>query len=67
MIICEVASTVYGVLPYLFTQFKGLRNLPKDHAPLKAKAKNRWYVPDPKKNMDVETFRNKRLLEEFWS
>jgi hypothetical protein len=30
------------VLPYLSTQFKELRNLPKDHAPLKAKAKNRW-------------------------
>ena len=34
---------------------------------MKAKAKNRWYVPDPKKNVDVETLRNKRLLEEFWS
>jgi len=52
---------------YLSTQFKELRNLPKDHAQLKAKAKSRWYVPDPKKNVDVETLRNKRLLEEFWS
>jgi hypothetical protein len=43
-----------------------LRNLPKDHPQLKAKAKNRWYIPDPKKNVDVETLRNKRLLEEFW-
>jgi hypothetical protein len=38
----EAASTVYGVLPYLSTQFKEWRNLPKDHAPLKAKARNRW-------------------------
>jgi DNA modification methylase/DNA-directed RNA polymerase subunit RPC12/RpoP len=52
---------------YLSTQFKELRNLTKDHAHLKAKAKERWYVPDPKKNVDVETLRNKRLLEEFWS
>jgi hypothetical protein len=60
----EVPSQIHS---YLSTQFKELRNLPKDHAQLKAKAKNRWYVPDPKKNVDVETLRNKRLLEEFWS
>jgi hypothetical protein len=34
--ISEGASTGYGVLPHLCTQFKELRNLPKDHAPLKA-------------------------------
>jgi DNA modification methylase len=60
----EVPSQVHS---YLSTQFKELRNLPKDHANLRTKAKNRWYVPDPKKNVDVETVRNKRLLEEFWS
>ena len=60
----EVPSQIHS---YLSTQFKELRNLPKDAAPLKNKAKNRWYVPDPKKNVDVETLRNKRLLEEFWS
>lgn len=60
----EVPSQIHS---YLSTQFKELRNLPKDHAQLKAKAKNRWFVPDPKKNVDVETLRNKRLLEEFWS
>lgn len=60
----EVPSQIHA---YLSTQFKDLRNLPKDHPQLKAKAKNRWYVPDPKKNVDVETLRNKRLLEEFWS
>ena len=52
---------------YLSTQFKEFRNLPKDPAQLKAEAKNRWYVPDPKKNVDVETLRNNRLLEESWS
>jgi hypothetical protein len=42
VIIGEAASPGYGVLPYLSTQFKEWRNLPKDHAPLKAKARNRW-------------------------
>jgi hypothetical protein len=60
----EVPSQIHA---YLSTQFKELRNLPKDSAQLKNKAKNRWYVPDPKKNVDVESLRNKRLLEEFWS
>jgi 16S rRNA G966 N2-methylase RsmD len=60
----DVPSQIHS---YLSSQFKELRNLSKDHAQLKAKAKNRWYVPDPKKNVDVETLRNKRLLEEFWS
>ena len=60
----EVPSQIHA---YLSTQFKELRNLPKDSPQLKNKAKNRWYVPDPKKNVDVETLRNKRLLEEFWS
>ena len=60
----EVPSQVHS---YLSTQFKELRNLAKDHPQLKAKAKNRWYVPDPKKNVDVETIRNRRLLAEFWT
>jgi hypothetical protein len=60
----EVPSQIHS---YISTQFKDLRNLPKDHPQLQAKAKSRWYVPDPKKNVDVETLRNKRLLEEFWS
>lgn len=60
----EVPSQIHS---YLSTQFKELRNLAKDHAQLRQKAKDRWYVPDPKKNVDVETLRNKRLLEEFWS
>jgi hypothetical protein len=60
----DVPSQIHA---YLSTQFNELRNLPKDATPLKNKAKNRWYVPDPKKNVDVETLRNKRLLEEFWT
>lgn len=33
---------------------------------LQFRAKDRWYVPDPSKAVDVEAIRNKRLLQEFW-
>ncbi|MDD2302581.1 MAG: DNA methylase, partial [Eubacteriales bacterium] len=52
---------------YLSTNFKDLRNLQSDHALLRDKARERWFVPDPRKNADVEQLREKRLLEEFWS
>lgn len=52
---------------YLSTNFKELRNLPANHAMLRAKARDRWFVPDPRKNADVEQLREKRLLEEFWA
>jgi hypothetical protein len=60
----EVPSQIHS---YLSTQYKHLRNLPKNDKLLQNEGKNRWYVPDPKKNIDVETLRNKRLLEEFWT
>ena len=60
----EVPSQIHS---YLSTQFKELRNLAKDHSQLREKAKDRWYVPDPNKNLDVEKLRTKKLLEEFWS
>ena len=50
---------------YLSTNFKALRNLPKDHSTLRAKAKGRWYVPDPRKAADVEQRRTRALLREF--
>ena len=50
---------------YLSTNFKELRNLPKDHRGLRAKAKGRWYVPDPNKAVDVEKRRARVLLREF--
>jgi len=52
---------------YLSTNFKELRKLPADDPLLRSKAKDRWYVPDPRKNADVEKLREKRLLEEFWT
>ena len=42
----DVPSQIHG---YLSTDYHGLRKLEKDDPKLKAKAKDRWYVPDPKK------------------
>ena len=39
--------------------------LPKDHPALRAKARGRWYVPDPNKAADVEMRRTRILLREF--
>ena len=58
----HVPSQVHA---YLSTNFKELRNLPKDHAALRAKARDRWYVPDPNKAADVEKRRTRALLREF--
>ena len=58
----EVPSQIHG---YLSTNFKELRGLPKDHPALQAKAKDRWYVPDPNKAADVEMRRTRLLLREF--
>jgi hypothetical protein len=59
----EVPSQIHS---YLSTQNKDLRNLSKEDARLQARAKDRWFVPDPAKAVDVEAVRNKRLLQEFW-
>ncbi|MGJ0515479.1 MAG: DNA methyltransferase [Methylomicrobium sp.] len=50
---------------YLSTNWKELRNLPKDDQTLIAKARDRWYVPDPNKAGDLEKLREKALLKEF--
>jgi hypothetical protein len=50
---------------YLSTNFKDLRNLTKDDPALTAKAADRWYVPDPSKQIDLERLREKSLLTEF--
>ncbi|MCB5252404.1 MAG: hypothetical protein LHW51_05435 [Candidatus Cloacimonetes bacterium] len=50
---------------YLSTNWKELRNLSKDDPALKAKAKDRWYVPDPNKLADLEQMREKALIKEF--
>lgn len=58
----EVPSQIHS---YLSTNFKDLRNLPKDSPLLKSKAKDRWYVPDPNKAQDLEKIRDKALMKEF--
>ena len=58
----QVPSQIHS---YLSTNFKELRNLPKDSPFLRAKAKDRWYVPDPNKAADVEKRRARALLREF--
>ena len=58
----EVPSQIHS---YLSTNFKDVRNLSKDDPRLKAKAKGRWYVPDPRKEVDLEKIRHRALMREF--
>lgn len=58
----EVPSQIHS---YLSSNFKDMRNLEKDDPVLKAKANDRWYVPDPKKSGDLEQLRERALLREF--
>lgn len=58
----EVPNQIHS---YLSTNFKELRNLPKDDKSLRAKGKDRWYVPDPNKAGDLEKLRERSLLKEF--
>jgi 16S rRNA G966 N2-methylase RsmD/rubredoxin len=50
---------------YLSTNYKDLRELDKEDPALQRKAKDRWYVPDPNKQADLEKLREKSLLREF--
>jgi DNA modification methylase len=50
---------------YLSTNWKDMRNLAKDDPELVAKARDRWYVPDPNKAGDLEKLRERALLKEF--
>lgn len=58
----DVPSQIHN---YLSTNFHDLRNLEKSDPRLKAKAKDRWFVPDPTKAQDLEKKREKALLNEF--
>ena len=58
----DVPSQIHS---YLSTNHKDLRSLEKSAPALVAKAKNRWYVPDPNKAQDLEKKREKTLLKEF--
>ncbi|MBA7706575.1 hypothetical protein ES703_115429 [subsurface metagenome] len=58
----EVHSQIHS---YLSSNFKELRSLAKDDPTFKAKAKDRWYVPDPNKAGDLEKLRERALMREF--
>lgn len=58
----EVPSQIHS---YLSTNHKDLRSLDKSSPALVAKAKDRWYTPDPNKAFDLEKKREKALLKEF--
>lgn len=53
------------IASYLRKNYHDLRGLNNDNEKLKIKAKNRWYVPDPNKQADLEKLREKSLLREF--
>jgi hypothetical protein len=59
-----------GLLPpqihsYLSTNFKEMRNLKKDDVQLIRKAKDRWYVPNPEREEDLQKLRERDLLKQF--
>ena len=58
----DVPSQIHS---YLSTNHKDLRGLEKSNPRLVAKAKDRWFVPDPNKAQDLEKKREKALLKEF--
>ena len=57
-----VPSQIHG---YLSSNVKDLRNRDKHDIELRARAKDRWYVPDPGKAGDLEKLRERALLKEF--
>lgn len=50
---------------YLRRNYHDLRGLENSDEKMKDKALNRWYVPDPNKQADLEKLREKSLLREF--
>ena len=58
----DVPSQIHS---YLSSNFKELRKLTKENPSLKAKSKDRWYVPDPNKAGDLEKLRERALMREF--
>ena len=50
---------------YLSSNFKDLRNLDKENPQLVEKGRDRWYVPDPNKQADLDQVRDRALLKEF--
>jgi hypothetical protein len=53
------------IASYLRKNNKDLRGLENDDSKIKEKALNRWYVPNPNKQADLEKLRERSLLREF--
>lgn len=53
------------IASYLRRNYHDFRGLENSDAKMKDKALNRWYVPDPNKQADLEKLREKSLLREF--
>lgn len=53
------------IAAYLRKNYHDMRGLENQDDKLKSKAKNKWYVPDPNKQADLEKLREKSLLREF--
>ena len=58
----EVPSQIHS---YLSSNFREFRNLRKNDLALRAKSKDRWYVPNPNRAGDLENLREKALMREF--
>ncbi|MCP5271840.1 MAG: DNA methylase [Burkholderiaceae bacterium] len=58
----DVPSQIHA---YLSNGWREFRGLDKSDPSLKAKARDRWYLPDPNKAQDLEKKREKALLKEF--
>ncbi|WP_315794636.1 DNA methyltransferase [Paenibacillus sp. BIC5C1] len=55
------------IAAYLRRNYHEHRGSENDNYKLKEKAMNRWYVPDPNKQADLEKLREKTLIREFES
>ncbi len=58
----KVPSQIHS---YLSSNFREMRGLGDSDPALCAKARDRWYVPDPAKSADLEKLRERALLREF--
>ena len=58
----DVPSQIHA---YLSQNYRDFRGLEKVDPILRAKAQDRWYVPDPNKAQDLEKKRERALLKEF--
>jgi hypothetical protein len=60
-----VASVPTQINNYLTKNWHELRDAGRDSAELKKKAKDRWYVPNPDREEDLQKLRERGLLKHF--